>query len=213
MRQDTNRTTGSGDSTSMIFDVDAGKLIVLNNTKKEATVRTTSDFGESLSRITDADVKSSITDTGATKTVAGQSCNVYDANVAVTFSMVEKQPPMTMVMKGPVCLSKSAPGNADFRGFYLAASEKGFIFTDPSTAKAQPGMAKAMTTMLKKMAEGGLPLSSDMNMTFEGEGMMAQMMQKMGGARITSEATKIETGSLSDDVFAVPAGYKVRDSK
>jgi hypothetical protein len=212
MRQDSTRGAG-GDSTSMIFDVDAGKMIVLNNTKKEAIVRSTSDFGESLSKITDADVKSSMTAAGGTKTVAGQSCTLYDANVAVTFSMVEKQPPMTMVMKGPVCLSKTAPGYADFQAFYIAASQKGFIFTDPAAAKAQPGMAKAMNTMLKKMADAGLPLSSDMNMTFEGDNMMAQMMQKMGGAKITSEATKIETSPLSDDVFGVPAGYKVQGDK
>lgn len=212
MRQDTIRKTG-GDDTSMIFDVDNGKIILLNNTKKEATVRSTADFGEAMSKMSDANVKADMTATGTTKTVAGQSCTVYDANVAVTFTMVEKQPPMTMVMKGPVCLSKGAPGNADFKEFYLAASQKGFMFTDPATAKAQPGMAKGMSTMLQKMADAGLPLSSDMNMTFEGEGMMAQMMQKMGGAKITSEATKVESGSLSDDLFAVPAGYKIRDAK
>jgi hypothetical protein len=212
MRQDTTRTAG-GDSTSMIFDIDAGKLIVLNNSKKEAIVRSTAEFGEAMTKITDADVKSSITATSATKTVAGQTCTVYDANVSVSFSMAEKQPPMTMVMKGPVCLSKTAPGNTDFKEFYTAASQKGFMFTDPASAKAQPGMAKAMSTMLKKMAEAGLPLSSDMNMTFEGEGMMAQMMQKMGAAKITSEATKIDTASIGDDVFGVPADYKTRDVK
>lgn len=212
MRQDTIRTAG-GDSTSMIFDIDGGKLIVLNNTKKEAIVRSTAEFGEALTKIADADVKSSVTATAATKTVAGQTCTIYDASVAVSFSMAEKQPPITMVMKGPVCLSKTAPGSTDFKEFYIAASQKGFMFADPAVAKSQPGMAKAMSTMLKKMAEAGLPLSSDMNMTFEGEGMMAQMMQKMGAAKITSEATKIETGSIGDDVFGVPADYKTKDAK
>jgi hypothetical protein len=67
--------------------------------------------------------------------------------------------------------------------------------------------------MLSKMAENGISLGSDMTMTFTGEGMMAQMMQKMGGGKLTSEATKIETGSIADDVFAVPADYKTREAK
>jgi hypothetical protein len=211
MRQDTTRATG--DSVSMIFDVDGGKMIILNNTKKEATVRSTADFAEAASKITDADVKSDFTATTATKTVAGQSCMVYDGTVAVTFAMMEKQPPMTMTMKGPICLSKNAPGVADYRGFYEAAAQKGFFFTDPTSAKAQPGMAKAVATMLKKMADAGMPLSADLTMSFEGEGMMAQMMQKMGTGKMTNEATKIETSSIGDDVFEVPAGYKTKEMK
>jgi len=209
MRQDTTRQ--GGDSISMIFDVDAGKMIMLNNTKKEAIVQSTGAFAESMSKISDADMNASITASGGSKTVAGMACNLYDAVVSVTFTPMEKQPAMKMTMKGPLCLSKNAPGSADFKEFFSAASEKGFLFTDPTTAKSQPAMAKAMSTMLKKTAEGGLPLSSDFTMSFEGEGMMAQMMQKMGAGKMTSEATKIETGSISDDVFNVPAGYKTKD--
>jgi hypothetical protein len=211
MRQDNNRT--GGDSLSTIFDVDAGKIIVLNNTKKEATVQQTAEFNQALSKISDADVKADMTATSATRTVAGQSCTVYDANISITFAMMEKAPPITMTMKGPVCLSKSAPGAADFSGFYSAASEKGFFFTDPGMVRTQPGMAKGMSTMLKKLAEGGLSLSSDLAMDFEGDNMMAQMMKKMGGGKIVSEATKVDTGAIADDAFGVPAGYKVKEGK
>jgi hypothetical protein len=208
MRIDSTR--GSGNDTSMIFDVDAGKMIMLNNAKKEAIVRDASEMGAAVSKVGDADMKASLEATSATKTVAGSTCTVYDSNVAVSFSMVEKQPPMTIVMTGPVCLSKTAAGAADFREFFTAASQKGFIFTDPAAAKAQPGMAKGMATMWRKWAEAGIALSSDINLSFEGEGMMAQMMKKMGGGKITSETTKIETGGLADDLFAVPTGYKVQ---
>ncbi len=204
-------TTRGGNDTSMIFDVDAGKMIILNHAKKEATVRSTAEFGEALSKISDADIKASLTPTSETKTIAGMSCTVYNSNVSVSFSMVEKQPPLTVVMTGPVCLSKTAPGRADITEFYNAASQKGFIFTDPAVAKAQPGMAKGMATMMKKMAEGGVSLSSEMNMSFEGETMMAQMMKKMGSGKMTTETTKIETGALADDLFAVPAGYKTKN--
>jgi hypothetical protein len=213
MRVDTTRTGGPGNDTTMIFDVDAGKVIMLNNAKKEAIVRDTSEMSAAVTKIGDADMKASLEATAATKTIAGTTCTVYDSNIAVTFSIIEKQPPMTMVMTGPVCLSKTAAGAAEFREFFSAASQKGFIFTDPQAAKAQPGMAKGMATMWKKWADAGVALSSDINLSFEGEGMMAQMMKKMGGGKITSETTKIETAALSDDLFAVPAGYKTTQNK
>jgi hypothetical protein len=201
---------GPAPDTSMIFDVDAGKIIIVDHTKKEAMIRGTADFGGALTKVTEADMETSLTPTPGTKTVAGVSCTVYNSKVAVKFAPVENQPPMTVSMAGPVCLSKTAPGQADFKEFYNAASQKGFIFSDPQAAKGQPGLAKGMATMMKKWADAGIALTSDLNMTFEGSGMMAEMMKKMGSNKTTTETTKIETTALSDDLFAVPAGYKTR---
>ncbi len=142
--------------------------------------------------------------------MAGATCAVYDSNVSVKFAMMQGQPPVTIVMAGPVCLSKDAPGHADFTGFYNYAAQKGFIFTDPAAAKAQPGMAKGMAQMLKTWADAGIPLNSDVAISFQGEGPMAQMMNKMAGGKMTTDTTKIETGALSADLFAVPAGYKTK---
>jgi hypothetical protein len=212
MRVDMKTTAGpgGGQDTSMIFDVDAGKIIIINHKNKEATVRNTNEFGEALTKVSDADMKADLTATGATKTIAGASCTVYDSSVAVSFTPMEKQPPIKVTMAGPVCLSKNAPGASDFHEFYNAASQKGFIFSDPAQAKAQPGIAKGMATMMKKWSDAGVALSSDVNMNFEGQGMMAEMMKKMGGGKMTSEATKIETGAIGDDVFTVPVGYKTK---
>jgi hypothetical protein len=211
MRVDMKPTeAGKGPDTSMIFDVDAGKIIIVDHSKKEAMVRATTEMGASLSKITEADMQADLTPTSATKTVAGINCTVYDSKVAVKFAPVENQPPLTVSMTGPVCLSKNVPGAADFKEFYNAASQKGFIFTDPAVAKGQPGMAKGMATMMKKWADAGVALSTEMNMSFEGTGMMAEMMKKMGPNKTTTETLKIETGALADDVFAIPAGYKTR---
>lgn len=211
MRVDMTPTQGqAGPNTSMIFDVDSGKIIIVDHSKKEAMVSATSEFGASLNKISDADMQASLTPTSATKTVAGVNCTVYDSNVAVKFTAMDGQPPLTVKMIGPVCLSKSVPGSADFKEFYNAASSKGFIFTDPTMAKSQPGMAKGMATMMKKWADAGVALSTEMNMSFEGTGMMAEMMKKVGANKVTTEATKIEASSLTDDLFAVPAGYKMR---
>lgn len=208
MRTDTTR--GNGDMTSTIFDVEAGKMIVLDHKKKEAVVLDTAAIVETMGKTGNSiDVKADLKPTSEKKQVAGYDCTVYDTNVAVTMSPGEGMN-MQMVMTGPACLSSNAPGKAEYEQFYAAAVGKGFFFTDPRAAKAQPGMAKAIAEMSKKWAEAGVPLSSTTTVKFDGGGIVTGMMNKMMGGPSTTELTKVETGTIADTEFATPAGYKVK---
>jgi hypothetical protein len=205
----TDMTRGS-DMTSTIFDVDAGKMIVLDHKKKEAVVLDTTAIVETMGKTGNSiDVKTDLKPTSEKKQVAGFDCTVYDTNVTVAMSPGEGMN-MTLAMTGPACLSANAPGKAEYEQFYKAAVAKGFFFTDPRAAKAQPGMAKAIAEASKKWAEAGVPLSSTTSMKFEGGGMMTGMMNKMMGGPTTTELTKVETGAIADTEFATPAGYKVK---
>ena len=65
---------------------------------------------------------------------------------------------MTIAMTGVSWIAKGAPGSAEYSAFYKGAAEKGWIFTDPRAAKAQPGQAKAMAEMYTQFAQiGGMP--------------------------------------------------------
>jgi hypothetical protein len=204
MRSDTTR---GSDMTSTIFDVDAGKMIVLDHKKKEAVVLDTTAIVETMGKSgASIDVKTDLKPTSEKKQVAGYDCTVYDTSVSVTMSPGEGMN-IQMNMTGPACLSANAPGKAEYEQFYAAAVAKGFFFTDPRAAKAQPGMAKAIAESTKKWAEAGVPLSSTTSMKFEGGGMMTGMMNKMMGGPTTTELTKVETGSIADTEFATPAGY------
>jgi Domain of unknown function (DUF4412) len=209
MRSDTTRGNG-GDMTSTIFDVEAGKMIVLDHKKKEAMVLDTTAIVETMGKGGGSiDVKTDLKPTSEKKQVAGYDCTVYDTNVAVTMSPGEGMN-IQMVMTGPACLSANAPGKAEYEQFYAAAVAKGFFFTDPRAAKAQPGMAKAIAEASKKWAEAGVPLSSTTTVKFDGGGFMTGMMNKMMGGPTTTELTKVETAAIADSEFATPADYKVK---
>ncbi len=47
-------------------------------------------------------------------------------------------------------------------------------------------------------------------MKFDGGGMMTGMMNKMMGGPTTTELTKVDTGTIADTEFVVPADYKVK---
>ena len=121
---------------------------------------------------------------------------------------------MTVTLAGPVWIVKNAPGSADYARFYKTAAEKGWIFSDPRGAKAQPGQAKAMAEMHRRMADiGGIPYQTDTQIKISGSGPMAAVFSKMGNMTMTTTVDSVEVGPLADDLFAPPAGYKLNQKK
>ena len=125
---DTTRTT--------IFDVEAQKMYSFDSKKKEADVWDMQAFGAEISKSVDtSQMKASLTPNGKTKTIAGKSAVGYDMESSVPAAMGGNQDmSMTVVLTGPVWIVKGAPGTSDYVGFYKAALERGWIFSDPRAA-------------------------------------------------------------------------------
>ena len=200
-----DQTTGAGRQTSTIIDLAAKQMIVLNHDTKEADVIDMTNLSETLAKAGATDITATITPTPQTRQIAGQTCTVHDLKVAVPMPMGKTQ--MTMVMSGPQCLVKNGPGQAEFLAFYRAASENGG-FLDATQAKTRPAAAKAMTDMYRKMSELGVPYATEMRISMEAEGPMAEMMKKMANT-ISTEVTSVSTAPIAATMFEVPAGYKV----
>jgi hypothetical protein len=206
-----------GDKThTTIFDVDAQKMYIFDSKKKEADVWDMATFGAEISKAVDmSGAKASIKPNGQTKQIAGHPAAGYDMDVSMQSAMGgSKDMTMTVTLSGPVWIVKNAPGSADYARFYKAAADKGWIFSDPRGAKAQPGQAKAMAEMYKQMAEiGGIPYETDMQIRMSGSGPMAGLLAKMGNMTMTSTVDSVEVAPLADDLFAPPAGYKLNQKK
>ena len=206
-----------GDRTiSMIFDVDAQRLYSFDSKKKEADAWDMQAFGSTMNQSVDtAGIKSSIKPNGQTKQIAGKAATGYDMEMSVPAMMGGKGGmKMTMLLTGPIWIVKGAPGTAEFINFYKGAVEKGWIFSDPRGAKGNPGQAKAMAEMYRQLAAtGGIPYEQEMNFKMSGDGPMAGMMAKMGNITMTTTVTSVETTPIAADLFAVPAGYKVKEQK
>jgi hypothetical protein len=139
-----------GDKTqTTIFDVDAQKMFIFDSKKKEADVWDMATFGAELSKTVDmSGARASVKPNGQTKQIAGHSAAGYDMDVSMQSGMGgSKDMTMTVTLSGPIWIVKNAPGSADYARFYKAAVDKGWIFSDPRGAKAQPGQAKAMAEM------------------------------------------------------------------
>ena len=206
-----------GDKThTMIFDLDAQRLYIFDSGKKQADVWDMATFASELSKAVDvAGAKASLTANGQTRPIGGHSATGYDLEISMQSAIGGgKDMDMTAVLSGPIWIVKNAPGSADFAAFYKAAVEKGWIFSDPRGAKAQPGQAKAMAEMYRQIANiGGIPYGSDVQIKMSGSGPLAGLLAKIGNVTMTSTTDSVEVGPLADNLFAPPAGYKLNQKK
>ena len=206
-----------GDKTqTTIFDVDAQKMYSFDSKKKEADVWDMAAFGAELSKSVDmSGATASVKPNGQTKQIAGHAAAGYDVEVAMQSAFGGgKDMNMTVGLSGPIWVVKNAPGSADYARFYKAAAEKGWIFSDPRGAKAQPGQAKAMAEMYNKMAEiGGIPYETNVQIKMGGSGPMAGLLSKLGNVTMTTIVDSVEVAPLADGLFAPPAGYKLNEKK
>jgi hypothetical protein len=202
-------TTAGKKQLSTIFDVDAQKMIILDVGDKEAKVWDMAAFASQLSSTVSAEgMQASMKPNGQTKPLAGHTADGYDIEILVPTTVAGMQ--MTMRLSGTTWIAKGAPGSADYAAFYQGAAEKGWIFSDPRAAQGAPGQAKAMAQMYTEFAKiGGLPLETVMNIKAEGGGPMGSLMAKVGGMQTTTTTDSVETGALADELFQVPADFKV----
>jgi hypothetical protein len=206
----------SGDKGAVtIFDVDAQKMYVVNDKKKEVDVWDMGAFSQEISQAVAVDgVQASMKANGQTKTVAGQNADGYDVNITVPATIGGAGGmKVTMLLTGVSWIAKGAPGSADYAAFYQGAAEKGWIFSDPRAAKGSPGQAKAMAQMYAEFARiGGIPYETEMNIKAQGEGMMGAMMAKMGNVSTTTTTDSVDTAPIADSLFQPPTDYKLKQN-
>ena len=209
--------TVTGDTVrSVIFDIDTQKMISFDSKKKEALVYDMQKLGADMAKSVDTTgMKASVKPNGQTKQLAGRTAAGYDAEISVPATMGGRDGmKMTVILTGPMWIVKGAPGTSEYMNFYKTAVEKGWFFTDPRAAKGQPGQAKAMAEMYRQLAAtGGIPYEQEMNIKMSGDGPMAGLMAKMGSMTMTTTVTSVEAGAVAADLFAPPAGYKLKEEK
>jgi hypothetical protein len=207
-----------GKMQTLIIDIDGRRFVDLDAKKKSAVVTPLDSIADELQKVGVGTMQATLKKTAQTKQIAGFSCAVHDINLSLPFSPTGETGQgmdLNMVLSGTVCLSTTAPGLADYQKFYKAAADSGFIFGDPRAAKSPTGaaQAKAYAALTRKMAEAGMALESQVNITATGDGPMAGIFAKLAKSDITTTVTKIVPGDLPADAFDIPAGYKVKTQK
>jgi hypothetical protein len=207
---------------STIADLVAKQITILHHDQKRAQVVVANAAGTASTTTAPpvtATVKmdASVTPTGKSQVIDGFKCDEFA--FTTTMSMAEfggaSLPPeaaammkdMSMVMKGSMWVTKDAPGAAEYVAYQNALSS-----ADLATAAAgvsgvsMPGMDKMMKAM---GSVNGLAYMTEMTMTIQGTGPMADMMRQMGATKMTTRTTSISAAPISDDLLKLPDGYAI----
>ena len=202
-------------TTTTIFDLDAQQMLMFDAKKKAADVWDMAAFSAELAKTVDvSQMKASLTPTGQSKQIAGQDADGYSLEISMP-AMVAGSADLSMIvtLSGPVWIAKDAPGSADYIRFYTAAAEKGWVMSDPRAAEASPGPARAMTEMYRQLADaGGIAYEIDTQITLSATGSnpLGALLARMGNVSMAAVVQSVETEPLPDDLFAAPAGYKLK---
>src|SRR5262245_36664637 len=179
---------------STITDAVAKQVTILDHNQKTARVSTAGQKPPAPAADAPAGTVSfdgSVTPTGKTQTIDGYKCEEYAFTTSLSMSDMaagsgNQLPPeaaaamqgIKMVMKGSLWVAKDAPGLAEYRDYQKAmASADLTTAAMGATGVNMPGMDKLMKAMA---GVDGLPILTEMDMTIDGTGPMADMMRQMG---------------------------------
>lgn len=205
---------------STITDATAKQVIILDHTQKTARMATagvTPPAPPTGTQTASVKIDGGVTPTGKSQTIDGMKCDEYAFTTSLSMSEVggAQMPPeaaammkdVTMVMKGSLWVTKDAPGAAEYRDYQKAMNSGDLANVAMGAAGLNmPGMDKMMKAM---QGVEGLPVLTEMDMTIEGTGQLADMMRQMGAMHITTKVLSVKTDAINEDVFKVPEGYQV----
>ena len=204
---------------SSIMDLDTKQLIVLNTTAKTAQVTSLDAPGEKPQTPV-PDINVELKASGSKRTIENVTCDDHVFKVTMDmqqFSGQAQVPPematmmkgVTVVADGVSCVAREGKGVAEYIAFQKRAVQSGLMSVAMGMLPAG-GKGGGLEKLMAAMASApGLPYVTEINFSFEGTGPMVDMMKQMGGIKMIQKVTSVTTDPISDDLFTVPADFKV----
>ena len=203
---------------STIMDVEAKEVILLNAAEMTARVVSAAAMPAMPEGFQMPKIDASLKATGQSKMIGDAQCQEHA--LSMTMSMADMAgsanvPPdaatmmkdLRILVNGSMWIAKSGPGVAEYAAFQTLSAKNSMS----ALMRALPGGGSGgLDRFMESFSNaGGLPYLTEMKMTIEGGGDMAAMIKQLGDMKLTSRVTEVSTAPLSDDLFKVPADYKI----
>lgn len=213
-----NKMAHLGSTFSTIYDLDAGTVTTINNTKQTYTTMTFDEMREQMEKMQQRmnrnksgggdmqfDVK--VEKTGETRTINGASAK----ETLITMTAKQESANGQMVVKTHLWLVPQTAATREVIDFSRKLGEK-FAYAygggSPMMGPASGGLAAAMKESFK---QDGYPVENDIEVSG------VAMAGPMGGGggdpsapfmMMVMQSSNFATGAVDDAKFSVPAGYK-----
>lgn len=218
MRTDTD---GMGVKMTMLGDLTAKQITMLNHQDKTAQVlSTTAPLAAPDMPKLDIDV--TFRPTGESRAIDGVPCAEHRFRIVLTLAemsggqMPKEQAEMLkdvrVVMDGAMWIAKGGPGADEYIAFQKAAAKADMAAMIASILSGGQAGRGGLDKLIAAMSEApGMPYLTEIAMDIEGPGPMVEIMKKqMAGMKIVQRTSGITTEAIADDMFKVPADYTVK---
>jgi hypothetical protein len=205
---------------STIIDAQTRQIIILNPADRTARVLTPESIpmDQPGAPIPMPKIDASVKPTGQSKLIDGTQCD--EQAISLTISMAQmaagsQMPPQAaemmkdvkVLMDGSAWIAKSGPGVAEYTAFQAVSAKQSLS----TLSQSMPGLGSMGLDRLIESFAGasGLAYLTELTLAIEGGGEMAGLLKQFGDMKFTNRVTDVSTAPLSDDLFTVPADYKV----
>lgn len=204
---------------SSITDLATKEVIFIDHANRTAQVFTPGGpKGSSLPMKMTADV--TFKPTGETKTIDGVACEGHTFRIAINMAdpTGQNMPPQAaemmkdvkMALNGSVWIAKSGPAAAEYIQFQKAAAAAKLDTPLSVLLGGQRAGAGMDKTLAAVSAAPGLPYLTEVAMSVEGTGQMADIMRmQMKGMKTVQKISDVSTAAVPDDLFKAPPEYKL----
>jgi hypothetical protein len=195
------------DRQTTVYDAATGRITVMNAGKRRAEIYEAPVVAAAVERKLPSErVTAELAATGRSQEMLGVMCNEY------TFVIMAPIGPTSQVLfslRGSAWIAQDGPGRDEYMAFARAAEKAKFVFGDFESTRAVLALVRGQTELYRRIAAlGGMPYAIDLAFKFEGTGAAISLVNKMASGTFFTASTAIGTDPISEEVFAVPAGWK-----
>ena len=195
-----------GRAYSHLFDLAKHQAVVLDHLFRRAevydlsTIRINTEVSAPINKL-----KLTIEATGNERALKDWTCKEYSLMASLPAVMGTEE--IVFHLKGQVWIAERAREQAEVKDLVKLAKRPDFFLAIPEIAKVMPAQARSMSEMVRKLAPKGLPCAGQVDVSYEGNGPLANLAKKMP-TQLRAEVQKYSTSPIPPDAFAIPAGYQ-----
>lgn len=189
-----------------LFDLAKHQAVVLDHLFRRAEVydlsaiRINTEVSAPVNKL-----KLTIERTGSERPLRDWICKEYNLTASMPAVMGTEE--IIFHLKGQVWIAERTREQAEVKDLVKLAKRPDFFLAIPEIAKIMPAQAKSMSEMVRKLAPKGLPCAGQVDVSYEGNGPLANLAKKMP-TQLRVEVQKYSTSPIPSDAFAIPAGYQ-----
>jgi hypothetical protein len=189
-----------------LFDLAKHQAVVLDHLFRRAEVydltaiRSNTEVSAPIDKL-----KLTIETTGSTRSLHDWTCKEYNLTASMPAVMGTEE--IIFHLKGQVWIAERTREQAEVKDLIKLARRPDFFLAIPEIARIMPAQARSMSEMVRKLAPKGLPCAGQVDVSYEGNGPLANLAKKMP-TQLRAEVQKYSTSPIPPDAFAIPAGYQ-----